>query len=361
MITIVFLIASQVAVPPTGPTPLGPRGGVALSLLDGRYLRLDGSNDHLVTADINLPLGFSVDTTTLVVDETTNRVGIGIAPLVQFHVSSTTTSSTPVFIHTIGELDAGQSGAVVRADLNAGVLHGATVLAQSDAAYSPIRYGFSSGAGIALAHIDVRRGDGAGSGTGAQMRFLTRQTGEPNAYDEPLRLDQSSVIVNPGSTARDLVVNTDTVAAVTIQGASTSTLVSGVAAGNSDGDVLWSIVDDLDIDATAAGGIITLHANGSVGIGVDGTKTNPDFSVTWGSNNMSSPEEIAGTGKYWRMPSIVNSAPVKPACADETEGAFLYVDDTDDATAGQMCTCNASVDRATFNWLNQGGAACAGT
>lgn len=53
---------------------------------------------------------------------------------------------------------------------------------------------------------------------------------------------------------------------------------------------------------------------------------------------------------YLRHPRYISATPVKPTCDAAAEGGEIYVDDTDDAIDGGMCTCNDTAAGGALAW-----------
>ena len=72
------------------------------------------------------------------------------------------------------------------------------------------------------------------------------------------------------------------------------------------------------------------------------------------------PLRLAPAAASVRLPRIDAAVPAEPhACDANGTGATVWVNDSDDAAASQVCVCAKTNDVPTYDWLNTTGAACA--
>jgi hypothetical protein len=301
---------------------------------DTTYLRLDASNDPL-TGDLSL----TKSAPTFILTDTTSATKVGV----HFMSNNATGYALAQYAgDTYSPFVLFQPAQFNLHTLGAGGILLDTYSEGGEGWGGPIVFAAGINFGQERMRLDT---------TGIRMSVAT--SGSAGTRRDAALLTSTAAVWNPGLVDIDFNVATDTAdAALFIDGLSTSELVSGIDAGNSNGDVLWTIGDDFTMNASTTNGVIEMTGASFT----YSASTGAIFSA--GAAGLSTEELTSGTPTRWRMPSIVNTAPSKPTCGDDSEGAFLYVDDTNDAAVGQPCFCVASVDRSSFSWVNMVGAAC---
>ena len=114
------------------------------------------------------------------------------------------------------------------------------------------------------------------------------------------------------------------------------------------GILLQSGAGNLDI----VGSDITVH-NGD-GDATDDWTLTTGTSWEWNIDDTGGNESIL-TATYAHWAHVSNAAPTDPvACTAGTLGTTTYISDTDDASAGEQCTCHTTDDESTFDWRTTG-------
>ncbi len=78
-----------------------------------------------------------------------------------------------------------------------------------------------------------------------------------------------------------------------------------------------------------------------------------DFLKVKGDGQLEAKQTTTGTPMSWRVPTaIADSTITLPTCATSVDaGKIIYVDDSNDTTAAELCVCRAGLDDATYVWI----------
>jgi hypothetical protein len=139
----------------------------------------------------------------------------------------------------------------------------------------------------------------------------------------------------------------------------------GLVVGNNSGSTI--------LFAAGAGQDVRLQADNDVSLEPNDdaqVSAGGDITLSSGSGEISFTGNLrgivaSGTGatSVVRMNGVIDAAPTRPACSTSANaGDVAYIDDTNDAEAGQLCICNALAN-GTYGWrfVSSPTSACAGS
>lgn len=378
-------------------------GGMSTTTADASYLRLDGTNDGDVSADIDLPLGFSVDGTTLAVDETTNtvsmsssltvdtstlcvdptndRVGIGTcSPSYLFHVQKHQDSGT------YNTVENNSAGGNAQAGLYAH--NGANGLFMGRRGNSYTAEPNTAGTGWIRSDSTVPNGLAIASGydtngVGGLLRIGGSEGATVNGFIEAMRMTWSHasaaaptgvVAINEQNFAVTLKVDSDTEEdAFRVEAATTANLAlnaagSIVGAGvdasfTASDDVLLTATDDIvntcDDFSVAASGGITIRGGAAQIVSVQDTNDGEIWlggisNATTVRLNNSSVDTLTQQGAdpvpVLQFPHYKDTSVTAPTCDSGHEFETFAANDTNDGAGSDLCICGAWADDTTFTW-----------
>ncbi len=314
-------------------------GGMGTGLADTRYIKLDGSNDGSVTADIDLPQGLSADGTTFCVDKADNQVGVG--------------TCTPGDTLTV-EKSVNTPSEMRSKNTNAGASALAGVIAQAEAAtmvliaHSNAYAGSYGTTGLARADSVAIGGNNevtrtALGGFGAQpVHILSDFT---NAAKIGVTVEADNDVIVGGTSG------TSTNDALHVVGGASLTGDIAVSGGDvTSSAATFNITGATDVTITATGDDLTLAAGGDVIIDPTGNM----LATPTGAMVL-----FPGSGSICADPLCNVGGGIIASRDDDDQNTYVHAADT--SAPALACDAGDEVGRLTFDANTDTFCACDGT